>query len=208
MDWTTLANHCVNGSNDGGSCTGDGDCPDGSCGSDGVIHLYHEAVIPSHMASSTGPIDVPSRYQVQVVEGTCSRTADRNYSPALTVTPAGWGDIVTDCSGCPAYPCGTPDESVSVVTDVLGVLDKLSNQPCAPIKARADLQPGNLDFKIDILDVVQCLGGFTGNEYPFGTGQCVDGFCSGGSDHGTPCLNDSECSFDPCASGAARDAGD
>ena len=50
MDWTTLSDYCVDGSSDGGPCTGDGDCPGGSCGSDGVIHLYHQAIITSRMA--------------------------------------------------------------------------------------------------------------------------------------------------------------
>ncbi len=199
MDWTTLTDYCNSPVGDitmGQPCTSDLECGTGTCDADGVIHLYHEAIVPSHMATSTGPIDVPAVYEVQVVEETCSRTADRNYSPALRLVPAGWGDVVRDCSGC---PCTAPEESVGVITDVLGVLDKLSNQDCAPKKARADLQPRNLDFKIDILDVVLCLGGFTGEDYPFGTGQCVNGFCSGGPDHGIPCSDDNECSFDPCA---------
>ncbi len=208
MDWTTLTDYCNSPVGDitmGQPCTSDAECGTGTCDADGVIHLYHEAIVPSHMETSTGPIDAPAAYEVQVVEETCSRTADRNYSPALRLVPAGWGDVVEDCSGC---PCTAPEESVGVITDVLGVLDKLSNQDCAPKKARADLQPRNLDFKIDILDVVLCLGGFTGDDYPFGTGQCVNGFCSGGPDHGIPCSDDAECSFDPCATGAARDAGE
>jgi len=145
------------------------------------------------MASSTGPVDGLSVYNIQVVEGDCSRTVDGNYSAPLFVASAGWGDLVLSGADCPNGP---PDESVGVVTDVVALLNKFTNSYCAPKKARADIQPRHVDFKIDISDVVLCLGGFTGSDYPFGSGQCVGGLCSGGPDHGVSCEDDAECDFD------------
>jgi hypothetical protein len=195
MDWGTLADHCVNGSNDGGACSDDGNCPDGSCGSDNVVHLYLEGIVPSHMASSTGPIDAPAIYAVQMIDAQCGLSDEDAYSDTLTLLQAGWGDLVLDISACPNGP---PDGRVDVVTDVIAVLNKFTNLNCAPLKARADLQPHNVDFKIDISDVVLCLGAFTGDDYPFGAGNCYDERCSGGGDHGMICEDDSDCSSDPC----------
>ena len=130
------------------------------------------------------PSDVPAIYDIQVGDATCSLTSDGNYSDPLRVASAGWSDVVLNVADCPNGP---PNESVGVVTDIVASLNKFTNSHCAPKKARADIQPRHVDFKIDISDVVQCLGGFTGSDYPFGTGQCIAGFCSGGPEHCFPC---------------------
>jgi hypothetical protein len=148
------------------------------------------------MASSTGPVDVAAIYDIQAIDTRCEIGNEINYSEPLVVSQAGWGDVVLDVSGCPNDP---PEGSVGVVTDVIAVLNKFSNNDCAVTKARADLQPHNVDFKIDIQDVVLCLGAFTGAEYPFGSGQCGPyGLCTGGPDHDSPCTTDEVCSSDPC----------
>jgi len=173
MDWTTLANHCTGGgSHDGDPCVSDADCGDGTCGHSSVVHLYHGGIVPSHMASSTGPIDRPASYEVQVIDAVCNLGSEEDYSEPLLWTQAGWGDVVLSVADCPNGP---PDQNIGAVTDVVSVLNKFANTPCAPSKARTDLvdsllAPG-LDFKIDITDVVQCLGAFTGGSYPVAPGN-------------------------------------
>ncbi len=189
MDWTTLGNHCVDGLNDGQPCTDNGDCPEGSCGSDGIVHLFHEGLIPRAI------------YSVQVTDAACSLQGDDGYSDPLIMTQGRWGDLVSDCTTC---PCGPPDDAVNVVTDVVSLVNKFENLCCAPQKARGDLRPHNVDFKIDVSDVVQCLNAFMGDGYPFGSGQCIDEICSGGSDHGQVCTSDGDCSSDPCTLGRSR----
>jgi hypothetical protein len=185
---------CADGDNAGGAC-----CPSGTCGVDGVVHLHHEYLVPSHMASSTGPVDARATYRVQAVSSTCSNELESSYSPPVPVRQCGWGDVVLSVAGCPN---AAPDESVGVVTDVVAILNKFTNAHCAPAKARVDLQPNNVDFKIDIQDVVLCLGAFIGSEYPFGSGQCgANGLCNGGPDHNTPCTTDEDCSSELCPSG-------
>jgi hypothetical protein len=206
MDWTTLADYCNTPgapAYDAHRCVTNADCGTGTCGVDGVIHLYHEGIVASHMATTTGPIDDPAVYNIQVIDSIFPLTGcEHCYSWPLTLTQAGWGDVVEDTSQCPNGP---PDERVDVVTDVVAMLNKFRNDPCAVQKSRADLVLPNLDFKIDITDVVQCKDAFEGAHYPFGAGNCycVDPSCtikqcSGGPDHGVLCETDDDCSSDPC----------
>ncbi len=198
MDWTTLKNHCNGGTLNAHPCADAGGCPGGTCGVDGVLHLFHEGIVPSRMASSTGPIDLPASYDIQLIDNTCSLSNSCAYSFPLPMVQAGWGDVVLHVADCPNGP---PNESVGVVSDVVSLLSKFSNNYCAPKKARADLVPCLVDFKIGITDVVAALGAFTGGDYEdtCGTGQCGPlGLCKGGADHGQPCTNDDDCSSDPC----------
>jgi hypothetical protein len=130
-----------------------------------------------------------------------------NYSLAMPMTQAGYGDVVLNVADCPNGP---PDGSVGVVTDVQAILNKFSNLPCAVQKARADLVPCVVDFNVGIPDVVAALGAFNGNDYEdsCGSGQCSElGLCKGGPDHGTPCTSDDDCSSDVCESGGEAAAG-
>ncbi len=219
MDWTTLEDYCNGGYLNAHPCSEDADCIDpnhpdepGTCGVDGVVHLYHEAIVPSHMETSTGPIDVPAEYYVSVTDLTCRGTGEDSYSPPLEMTQAGWGDVVLSVADCPN---GAPEESIGVVTDVVAILNKFSNSYCAPRKTRVDIHPHNVDFKIGITDITSSLGGFAGDDYPFGAGNCycVDPTCtvkqcSGGPDHGNLCTDDSDCSSDPCTLELSRELGE
>ncbi len=218
MDWTTLTDYCNGGYLNAHPCSEDADCIDpahpdepGTCGVDGVVHLYHEAIVPSHMETSTGPIDVPADYYISVnTDASCRGTREDGYSPPLEMTQAGWGDVVLSVADCPN---GAPEESIGVVTDLVAILNKFSNSYCAPRKARADIHPHNVDFKIGITDVTSSLGGFVGDDYPFGAGNCYCvgptcalKQCSGGPDHDNLCTDDSDCSSDPCTLGMSRQA--
>ncbi len=176
MDWTTLADRCTGDEwHDGDSCTGDGDCGTGTCGHSHVVHLYHGGIVPSHMASSTGPIDEPASYEVQVIDAVCNMSREEDYSEPLLWTQAGWGDVVLSVADCPNGP---PNQNIGAVTDVVSILNKFANTNCAPSKTRTDIVDSrlapDLDFKIDITDVVQCLGAFTGGSYPVVPGDPCD----------------------------------
>jgi hypothetical protein len=226
MDWTTLGDYCnapgqasnaepcnaactgdgvcnkgnslcVGGNNDGGDC-----CPGGTCGVDGVIHMYHEGVIPT-LQVPAGP-RTDAVYDIQVVDSACSPSDEISYSLPLRMTQAQWGDAVLSVADCPN---GAPDQNVSVIGDTTALINKFSNVGCALQKARADLlgaQGPNVDFKIDISDILASIAAFQGYPYPFRTGQCVDGLCNGGPDHGNLCTNDLDCRSDPCAAGMTR----
>jgi len=204
MQWTDLSNYC-NAPGDARNahpCWEEPGCGTGTCGVSPVLHLYHEGVVPSHMSTSTGPIDDPAVYDIQLIEYWSQLSCGYCYSDPLTMTQAGWGDVVTDVAQCPNGP---PNGNIGVITDVIALLNKFQNRSCAPKKTRGDLYSYEVDFKIDITDVVHCLGAFVGGDYPFGAGNCwcVDPSCSikqcsGGPDHGTLCEADEDCSSEPC----------
>ncbi len=50
-------------------CTRTPHCMDWS--SLGTVHVFHEAVVPSKLAASTGPIEIPAVYDIQVVDCAC-----------------------------------------------------------------------------------------------------------------------------------------
>ena len=54
---------------------------------------------------------------------------------------------------------------IDVVGDVVSLVNKFSNNACAVAKTRSDLTPLSLDFKVDIVDVLAALGGFSGDSY-------------------------------------------
>lgn len=116
----------------------------------------------------SGPAIAPGgRYRIQALDAACLTTAESAYSPSLSTTTSQWGDVVRDCT---TIPCGPPDGSVDVATDIVALLDKFRNLPSAPIKTRCDLDPQTPDLKITITDVTRALGAFGGSAYPFSAG--------------------------------------
>ncbi len=118
----------------------------------GTVHVYHPAIVPGAV------------FQVQAIDDICMEGEEIHYSAPAEAGTSVWGDVVEDCTGC---PCSAPEGTINVVTDVVSLVNKFENLDCAVQKTRADIQPGEVDFKIDITDVVQCLGAFTGDDYPF-----------------------------------------
>jgi hypothetical protein len=121
----------------------------------GAVYVISEFVVPG------------ATYSVQSIDESCQTGIEDNFSAALTLTTSLWGDVVQDCTPRPESPCLPPDGSVDITTDVVGVLDKFSNVATAPLKARADLEPGDLDLIINITDVTMCVDAFRGEPYPF-----------------------------------------
>lgn len=120
---------------------------------DSPLYLHGEAIVPK------------GEYEVRAIGLGCYMAGIATYSRGLRMESVQkWGDIVSNCTSC---PCGEPNGSVDVITDVVSLVNKFSNNFCAPIKARADIEPENVDFQVSFGDVIQSLAGFTGSPYPF-----------------------------------------
>ncbi len=123
----------------------------------GTVHVYHESIVPDGM------------YLLEAINCADDPTDETRYSePPLVVTTPRWGD----CCGPFQGGWTGPDGDVDVTTDVVAVLEKFSNRPSAPIKARADVNGDfdprvNLDLKINFSDVVRVLDAFRNLPYPF-----------------------------------------
>lgn len=161
-DWSALGSHCVGGTNDGGMCSSGGDCPGGSCGGSAAVHVYHEGIVPSLKVLGEPAFALEAAYAIQAVAAQCSLNSEDSFSTSLLVKQAAWGDVVSTVGDCPN---GAPNLTIDVLGDIVSLLNKFSNLPCAVTKARSDLLPENLNFKVDILDAVAALGGFRGGNY-------------------------------------------
>ncbi len=128
----------------------------------GIIHVFGEAIIPG------------ATYDIQVLDTTCSEFIPTHFSDPVTVVNPRWADAVGPfVAGQGVW--SAPNGSVDVGGDVVAILDKFKNTPTAPKKARSDIQPRDLDFKISIVDVTRALDAFSGQQYPFapsGTSAC------------------------------------
>ena len=121
-------------------------------GSQGPIQVFGEWVVPG------------AAYGIQTISQGCHDLGVTSFSPPLTAVTSRWGDVVGDCA---TLPCGPPDDSVDIVTDIVSMISKFANRTDAPSKARVDLEPGQLDLKINISDVAMGLDGFRGLPYSF-----------------------------------------
>ncbi len=148
-DWIALRT-CGLGTTLGDACTNDDDC-DGEC--QDTIDVFGEGIVPNGV------------YDVQLIDETCDNQGlpENSFSAPLRVVMSRWGDVVKDCSGT---PCGPPDDSVDVTTDVTAILDKFKNSKDALPNARSDIEPQVPDQKINISDVTFALDGFRGRIYP------------------------------------------
>lgn len=117
----------------------------------GVVHVFHKNIVPAGV------------YSIQAVDSGCGVESEGDFSPPLELTASRSGDLVENCH---TQPCGPPDGSVDVVTDVLAVLNKFANLPGSPIKVRCDLEPAVPDHIIDIRDVMRVIDAFRGFSYP------------------------------------------
>ncbi len=118
----------------------------------GTVHVHHEGVVPGGI------------YDIQVVDQNCDVASETSFSVPLTLTQSKWADV---CGPFSAGSWTPPDGSVAVTFDVVAVLDKFSNRPGAPLKSRADIEPGVPDQKINITDVTRGLDAFSGQTFPF-----------------------------------------
>ena len=116
-----------------------------------TVHVFHEGIVPS------------GTYRVDAIDQICDPGDPASFSATIGHTTPRWGDTLLDLSADPPAP---PEGTVNLV-DALGVLEGFSSVPGAIIKARADLEPACVDFRINISDVLASLAGFAGVRYPF-----------------------------------------
>ena len=95
-------------------------------------------------------------------------SATRSQEAMVEVAKASdgsWPDVAGQFDGA-AGRWPPPDGTVDIITDVIAVVDKFANRPGAPRKARADVDPCRVDFKIQFIDIVLTLDAFRGLAYP------------------------------------------
>ena len=153
-DMTMLMDYCTGS---GGACQSDFDCTAGTCGVDGVIHIFDPGIVPTKNTNQQ------ATYSVQVIDQACAIT-EGNFSAALVETQPNWGDIGNGTT-CPMAP---PNGVADLVPDVTRALSKFSNDFCAPKKTRADVEPGALDMQVNIGDVLQLLNAFSSGSVSYG----------------------------------------
>ncbi len=139
-------------------------------GSIGTIHVFHPGIVPG------------GTYSVSAIHEGCNTADEPSFSAALQLgTVSRWGDAVGRIGpGQPACPWPPSDGFVDVTVDVLAVLEKFANRSCAPIKARADVEPCIPDLKVNISDVTKVLDAFRSLPYPYapGTSGCPSDPCA------------------------------
>ncbi len=121
----------------------------------GTVHVYHEGIVPG------------GNYVIQGLAQECDLGDENDFTAPLEMGLARWGDI----GGLfEEQKWSAPDGSINI-TDVLAIIDKFGNDPTAPIKARADLEPSTPDQVINISDAMFAIGAFQGSAYPFPPGS-------------------------------------
>jgi hypothetical protein len=157
-DLTKLTDYCTGS---GEACATDGDCAQGTCGVDGAIHIIDQGIVPSKNTNQQ------AIYSVQVIDAVCA-FAENGFSEPLVVVQPVWGDN----SGGTSCPREVPDGAAGLIPDVINGLNKFSNGLCALKKMRADVEPGEIDARINITDVLQLLSAFASgsSDYSFAAG--------------------------------------
>ncbi len=106
-----------------------------------------------------------STYEIWAVDCACDMFNGANYSGPVAWNTAKWGDtthvLPSDC------PRSSPNGTIDLILDCVGILDRFTNLPCAILKSRADIAPSDPNRIIDIMDAVRCVDAFRGGDYPY-----------------------------------------
>lgn len=122
----------------------------------GLVHVFGAEIMPS------------SLYQVQAIDAGCDVNGESDYSVALPLSTARWGDV-----GAPFNPPSTTPQPD--VLDISNLVSNLKNVVGAPTKVYAQLQPAilNPSDEANILDVVSAVDALKGIAYPYtGIEEC------------------------------------
>ncbi len=115
------------------------------------------------LLNATGPQIVPGAvYAIQAVYEACDAKVEENYSDALILTTARWGDVVAPFN--PPDPRTQPD-----FLDVAGIVDSFRDALGSPELSRADLEPADPNQSVNFSDISSAVDAFKGSMYPFPT---------------------------------------
>ncbi len=140
----------------------------------GTVYVTHPGLVPSRYNGAV--LSEAAEYEIRMIDIACDADVLDNYSAATQVLQTKYGDMAGPFDPSGPYYTAAEGNNIGVGTDVTAILNKFANRPGAPIKPRADLEPCQLDSKINISDVTLALNGFRGLNYPFapGTGNCAN----------------------------------
>lgn len=121
-----------------------------------VLYVTGSAVTPS------------SQYDVQAIADGCEVSDEADYSAALVIGTARWGDVASPFQGPSPAPLTQPN-----VIDVGSQVDKLKGIAGAIIKPHAQLQAADVNptGNISIVDVGLTVDALKGFPYPYGIVQ-------------------------------------
>lgn len=115
-----------------------------------TLHVNGAAIMPS------------SIYKVEAIAQTCDLSEPLSYSVPLTITTARWGDVAAPFQAPAPAALTQPN-----IGDIAAIVDKFKAVPTAIILARADLNPGIPNNRVDISDVASCVDAFKNIQYLF-----------------------------------------
>lgn len=118
-------------------------------GVEGTIHVYSDAIIPN------------ASYAVQAIFDDCDLSRGCDYSPALSVETARWGDVAAPYFD-PESPTSQPNFG-----DITAIVSKFKDDPGAIRKVFADLSPNSPDAVVNFKDISDDVEAFKGNAYPY-----------------------------------------
>lgn len=110
-------------------------------------------------------IVLSGNYSIRAVDEVCLLTEESSFSELMVIANSRWGDLIGEPCTSDGI-CPPPDGSVDIVIDVTSVLDMFKSSRFAPRKARSDVEPSILDFKINFTDVKVVLDAFRGEPSP------------------------------------------
>ena len=117
--------------------------------------MFHEGIAPD------------ATYTVDTIHEECSVADEVSFSTPREFPTARWGDVSGEFDFVSGVWTGV-DGRVDIPVDVVALLDKFTNHPRAPSKARTDLAPARPDQRVDnIPDLLRVLDAFMGLPYPF-----------------------------------------
>jgi hypothetical protein len=117
-----------------------------------AVRVFDEQIVPN------------SLYHLQAISVYCSLDSELEFSPPLEIRTSEFGDVVGmfyEFEEIWTPPLGTRDYD-----DITACVDKFRSRPFAPLKARVDVGPCAVDFKVDFTDIPCIVDGFRGMSFP------------------------------------------
>lgn len=133
-------------------------------GAIGLIHVADDEIVPSELLGASLSEAV---YDIQAIAENALTTVEANYSCALRLPTAKWGDVIAQCVSAKSF-CHPPDGIVNMM-DINAIVDKFQGEPGGPRKPMSDIaqqcpMPMN---PINFQDVNACGAAFQSKRFPY-----------------------------------------